>query len=40
MGPIDWKQIKIMKLNQCRAQMSDTEICEISPRVDVKGFIR
>ena len=40
MGPIAGTQIKIIKLNQCRVQMSDTEICEILPWVDVKGCIR
>ena len=39
MGPIAGTQIKIIKLNQYRVQMSDTEICEILPWVDVKGCI-
>ena len=40
MGPIAGTQIKIIKLDQCRVQMSDTEICEILLWVVVKGCIR
>ena len=39
MGPIAGTRIKIIKPNQCRVQMSDTEIREILPWVDVKGCI-
>ena len=39
MCPIAVAQIKIIKLNQCRVRMSDTEIREILPWVDVKGCI-
>ena len=39
MGPIAGTQIKIIKLNQCRVQMSDTEICDILPWVDAKSCI-
>ena len=37
--PVAGTQIKIIKFNQCRVQMSDTEICEILPWVDFKGCI-
>ena len=40
MVPISGTQIKIIKLNQGRVQMSDTEICEILPWVDIKVCIR
>ena len=39
MGPISGTQIQILKLNHCRVQMSDTEICKIVPWVDVETCI-